>query len=50
MFVAEGGFECLQSKKDGLEQCANETLGHRITPDLSLTNLPLLVVNEESCE
>jgi len=50
MFIAEGGFECIQSRKEGLETCINTTLAHRIPEDVSLTNLPLFIIDEEGCQ
>lgn len=48
MFVAEGGFECLQSHKEALQDCANNTIAQRIPKDLSITNLPLLTFKGET--
>ncbi|KAF2904644.1 hypothetical protein ILUMI_01528 [Ignelater luminosus] len=49
MFVAEGGFECLDSQQAEIEQCANKTLSHLIPKDLSFNTLPLLVINDKGC-
>lgn len=49
MFIAEGGFVCLESKKDGLEKCANQTLSKRIPNNISLENVPSFVITKEEC-
>ncbi|EFA09742.1 27 kDa hemolymph protein [Tribolium castaneum] len=49
MFVAEGGVECLESRKDELQQCANQTLGSRIPTDMSATSLPVFLFTDREC-
>ncbi|KAK5644383.1 hypothetical protein RI129_005683 [Pyrocoelia pectoralis] len=50
MFLAEGGLECIRNKSEGIEDCFNKTLRHRVPQTFSLTALPLFVINEEGCD
>jgi len=49
MFVAEGGFECVDEHKEGLQACANKTFSNKIPNDLSINNLPLFTIGETEC-
>jgi len=49
MFIAEGGVECLESKKEELQLCANKTLGARIPTDLSVNSLPTFLFSARDC-
>lgn len=50
MFVAEGGKECLEQRKESLQDCANKTLGSRVPTDISVSTLPLLLFDKQQCE
>lgn len=50
MFVAEGGQECLDEKKEALGECINKTMGAQTPKDFSLTSIPLLVFDDQQCE
>lgn len=50
MFIAEEGPECLSSKQDALQDCANKTLGHYFNDQMpTIENLPNLVIKDENC-
>ncbi|RZC34399.1 DUF1397 domain containing protein [Asbolus verrucosus] len=49
MFIAEGGVECMESKKDQLQECANKTIGARIPTDMSMNSLPRFLFSERDC-
>ncbi|XP_063930534.1 27 kDa hemolymph protein-like [Zophobas morio] len=50
MFIAEGGVECLESRKEQLQECANKTLGSRIPTDMSVNSLPMFLFTERECD
>ncbi|GLV44457.1 uncharacterized protein CBL_10261 [Carabus blaptoides fortunei] len=51
MFIAEGGVECLSSKQDAMQTCANNTLGKKIPTEMpTVDNLPLFVIGKEQCD
>ncbi|XP_031350142.1 uncharacterized protein LOC116175908 [Photinus pyralis] len=50
MFLAEGGLECLRNKTDGIEDCFNKTIRHRIPQSFALTALPLFAMNDDGCD
>ncbi|XP_060528512.1 27 kDa hemolymph glycoprotein-like [Cylas formicarius] len=51
MFVAEGGVECVQEQREGIQNCVNKTVGSRFpSPDeFSVTNLPTFLFSEQDC-
>ncbi|KAJ8920154.1 hypothetical protein NQ315_011814 [Exocentrus adspersus] len=52
MFVAEGGVECVQEQKEGVQNCINSTVGTRIpdSEDFSVTNLPTFLFSAKDCQ
>ncbi|CAH1966118.1 unnamed protein product [Acanthoscelides obtectus] len=52
MFVAEGGIECVDEQKQGVQDCLNKTLGARLpeTNELSITNIPTFLFSAKECE
>ncbi|XP_059484864.1 27 kDa hemolymph protein-like [Neocloeon triangulifer] len=57
LFIAEGGPECLESKKEGIQKCLNQTFGKYANSfaqanltDLSNFNLPLVLFDEGQCD
>ncbi|CAH0555894.1 unnamed protein product [Brassicogethes aeneus] len=49
MFVAEGGPECIEEQKNGIQNCMNATLGTRIPTDLSIENMPSFLFTDNDC-
>ncbi|XP_057655861.1 27 kDa hemolymph protein-like [Diorhabda carinulata] len=51
MFVAEGGVECIQNRKDGIHDCLDKTVGSRLPnpDDISITSLPIILFSEKDC-
>jgi hypothetical protein len=49
MFIAEGGVECLESRKDELQVCVNQTVGSRIPTDMSVNSLPAFLFTDREC-
>lgn len=64
MFIAEGGVECLTSKQEEIQQCANSTMGQAISntnktlanaggaaglADFNLENFSVLTFDEREC-
>ncbi|KAJ9601412.1 hypothetical protein L9F63_000436, partial [Diploptera punctata] len=50
LFIAEGGFECLSSNQDQIQQCVNTTVSKNIPKDeITIDNLPLFVFGEQQC-
>uniref|UniRef100_V5I8Q2 Hemolymph protein n=1 Tax=Anoplophora glabripennis TaxID=217634 RepID=V5I8Q2_ANOGL len=52
MFVAEGGMECVNEQKDGIQKCINETVGEKIPDpeDFSVASLPTFLFSRRDCE
>lgn len=52
MFVAEGGVQCVQERKEGVQSCLNATLGARIpeSDDLSIATLPSFLFTPKDCQ
>lgn len=52
LFIAEKGPECLESKKDDIQQCLNSTFSHYIPKEgiENVKTLPKFVMGEKQCE
>jgi hypothetical protein len=50
VFIAEGGVECLESRKDELQVCVNQTVGSRIPTDMSVNSLPAFLFTDRECK
>ncbi|GLH14228.1 27 kDa hemolymph protein [Gryllus bimaculatus] len=54
LFIAEGGPECLQSKQEEIQHCANTTVGKYMPATEGtggpLSQIPLLVLDEKECQ
>ncbi|KAG5898151.1 hypothetical protein JTB14_034007 [Gonioctena quinquepunctata] len=52
MFVAEGGIECISERKEGVQECLNNTLSGRVpnTDDMSVANLPVFLFSDDDCD
>ncbi|VEN62900.1 unnamed protein product [Callosobruchus maculatus] len=52
MFVAEGGIECMDQQRQGVQDCLNKTLGARLpdTDELSITNIPTFLFSAKECQ
>nr|CAI5855143.1 unnamed protein product [Callosobruchus analis] len=52
VFVAEGGIECMDEQRQGVQDCLNKTLGARLpdTDELSITNIPTFLFSAKECQ
>nr|XP_022911199.1 27 kDa hemolymph protein-like [Onthophagus taurus] len=51
MFIAEGGFECIESKKNEIQNCVNETFSDMIPKDMGIENLgSLILIDDGKCD
>lgn len=50
LFIAEGGFECLSSNQENIQQCVNSTVSKNLPKEeVTTDNLPSFVFGEEQC-
>lgn len=49
MFIAEGGIECLENRKDGLQGCINSTFSKRVPNEIGVETVPLLMFEKDDC-
>lgn len=49
MFIAEGGVNCLEERKEDVQLCINKTMEGKVPTSLNVDTIPLLIFGAEEC-